>query len=285
MRQIAHHDALQFLTDRPPSRHRLPVPVPPVSLSRRSRSFALCFAGLACACSGQANVSPAGEAGGGSGPSQPAARQHNPECVAPAGVNNAPRSIAETVTLLNALPMPVTLPCFLESLARPLEINATNSLFSAQPAQGARSPRIFLFRDPNTMSIVPAGAGAPLLEFGEQRPNYRSLKAQIEFPVVAPLSLTAPYQDLSFSDQLTSCGVCHASEQQESNLSGVQTYVSQSLRPLARDFVSADDLRNEWIRCDSGLEADRCAMLDGLLGWGPVGDRAFPVEMATFGGG
>ncbi len=256
-----------------------------------SRVFALGLGCLALACSGQASSgqasggAPGGAAGADAGPSPPAEREHHPGCVAPAGVSNAPHSIAETITLLNALPMPVTLPCFLEALARPLEINATNSLFSAQPAQGVRSPRIFLFRDPNTMSIVPDGAGAPLLEFGEQRPNYRSLKAQIEFPVVAPLAPSAPYQNLSFNDQLTSCGVCHSSEHEESNLSDAQTFVSQSLRPLAQDFVSSAFLLNELSSCDFSAEPARCAMLDGLLGWGPVGDRAFPAEMATFGGG
>ena len=261
------------------------MPVTPLFLVL-SRALALGVGCLTLACSGQATAgAPGGSGGADVGPSPPTERAHHPGCVAPAGVSNAPRSIAETVALLNALPMPVTLPCFLEALARPLEINATNSLFSAQPAQGVRSPRIFLFSDPNTMSIVPDGPGAPLLEFGEQRPNYRSLKAQIEFPVVVPLLPTAPYQDLSFNDQLTSCGLCHSSELQESNLSGAQTFVSQSLRPLAQDFVSSAFLQNELSTCDFSAEPARCAMLDGLLGWGPVGDRAFPAEMATFGGG
>ena len=257
------------------------VPVLPFALSR---AVALCLAGLASGCSAQANVNQAGDVDAGP-PALPGARQHHAACVAPAGVSNAPHSIAETVALVNALPKPLTLPCFLESLARPLEINATNSLFSAQPAQGVRSPRIFLFSDPNTVSVVPDGGGAPLLEFGEQRANYRSLKAQLVFPVVANLAPNAPYQDLTFNDQLTSCGVCHASEQQESVQSGVHTFVSQALRPLLRDFVSTEFLRNELANCDFSAEPARCALLDGLLGWGPVGDRAFPAEMATFGGG
>ncbi len=251
-----------------------------------SRPFALgfvCLAALASGCSGQASLSPGADVDAGPPPAE--VRQHHAACVAPAGVSNAPRSIAETVALVNALPKPLTLPCFLESLARPLELNASNSLFSAQPAQGARSPRIFLFRDPNTMSIVPEGDGAPLLEFGEQRPNYRSLKAQIEFPVLAALEPSAPFQELTFNDQLTSCGVCHASEHEESVVSNVHTFVSQSLRPLPRDIVSSAFLQNELTTCDFSAEPDRCAMLDGLLGWGPVGDRAFPAEMATFGGG
>ncbi len=213
----------------------------------------------------------------------PAPRPHNPGCAPPTGVSNAPRSIAETVAMLNAMPKPVTLPCFLEALARPLEISATNSVFSAQPSQGPGTPRIFLFRDPNTMSIVPAGSGAPLLEFGEQRPNYRSLKAEIEFPVIAELSPTAPFERVLFSDQVTTCGVCHSAEVVESNLSGVNHYVSQSLRPFRQDLVSTAFLQQELAVCDRTLEPGRCAMLDGLLGWGPVTDHAFPADMATFG--
>ena len=71
--------------------------------------------------------------------------QVDPRCVAPEGVSTAPQTIAEVVTLLNALPKPLNLPCFVASLARPLSLHAVNSPFSAQPAQGRRSPRIFIF--------------------------------------------------------------------------------------------------------------------------------------------
>ena len=258
-----------------------------VSGGARASLAALCVCALSCSApqGGESAYAASGASGTpDAGPSQPAARQHDPGCVAPDGVSNAPQSIADTVALMNALPKPLTLPCFLQALARPLEINSTDSLFSAQPAQGKRSPRIFLFRDPNTMSIVPAGSGAPLLEFGEQRPNYRSLKAQITFPVLGPLDPTAPFQDLAYNDQLTTCGLCHASEVEESTVSGVREFVSESFRPLASDFVAAADLANELSICDRAAEPDRCAMLDGLMGWGAVTDRAFPPEMATFGG-
>ena len=79
----------------------------------------------------------------------------------------APDASPTWSTLVNALPSPVTLPCFLQALARPLKMHAAVSLISAQPSVGARSPRIFLFFDGLRVSIVPAGAGAPLLEMGE----------------------------------------------------------------------------------------------------------------------
>jgi hypothetical protein len=214
----------------------------------------------------------------------PAARPATLDCRAPAGVSDAPHTVAETVTLINALPKPLSLPCFLESLARPLQLQASISLFSAQPSKGQRTPRIFLFRDPLVMSIVPDGDGSELLEFGEQRPNLRSLKAEIAFPVSAPLEPSAPYQDLMFNPQLTTCGGCHASEQQESELPGARTFVSVALRPRQVDRVSALSLGHELEICDRAQEPLRCAMLDALLGWGQVTEREFPAEMATFGG-
>jgi len=207
-----------------------------------------------------------------------------PGCRAPAGVSNSPRTIDESVTLINALPKPLSLPCFLESLARPLEISATYSLFSAQPAQGARSPRIFLFQDPVVLSIVPDGDGAPLLEFGEQRPEFRSLKAEIVFPVAAQLDRSAPFDHLLFSPQLTTCGGCHPGELQESEISGVRTFVSLALRPRPQELIAAASLSHELEICDRAREPQRCAMLAALMGWGPVTDRTFPPEMSTFGG-
>ena len=207
-----------------------------------------------------------------------------PGCRAPSGVSTSPRTINDVVTLINALPKPLTLPCFLESLARPLEIHATNSLFSAQPAQGPRSPRIFVFEELTTMSIVPAGSGAALLEFGEQRPNFRSLKAELTFPVRTQLASTSPFEGLMADDRITTCAVCHATELQDPSVSGVRAFVSQSLRALPRDQVSTQTLQHELEICDRSVEPDRCALLDGLFGWGTVTDRQFPVEMATFGG-
>ncbi len=219
-----------------------------------------------------------------SGSSAPAPRSPTPGCRAPGGVSDSPRTIGETVTLINALPKPLRLPCFLESLARPLQINATHSLFRAQPARGALSPRIFLFQDPTLMSIVPEGEGAALLEFGEQRPEFRSLKAEIVFPVSTQLEPSAPFDHLLFNPQTTTCAGCHAGEQPESEISGLRTFVSSSLRPRPPDHVSTLSLSHELEICDRVLEPQRCAILDALLGWGPVTDREFPVEMATFGG-
>ena len=212
-----------------------------------------------------------------------APRKPSPGCRAPAGVSNMPRSVAETVSLVNALPKPLSLPCFVESLARPLEVHATRSVFSAQPATGKRSPRIFLFLGPNIVSIVPEGVGTHLLEFGEQREDHRSLKAEIEFPVTHELTPEAPYERLLFSENFTGCAFCHAQEDQDLAIPNVRAFVSQALRPVARDHVGIDVMQAELLACDAEVEAGRCAMLDALLSWGTLIEASFPEDMATFG--
>jgi hypothetical protein len=132
------------------------------------------------------------------------------------------------------------------------------------------------------MSVVPAGSAVNLLEFGETRAEFRSLKAELAFPVYAPLPPSAPFEDLAFTDQITTCGVCHAGEVEEATTSGVRQFVSRAIRPLLEDKVGAAYLSQELVACDSKLEPERCAMLDAVLGWGPVIDGDFAPEMPTF---
>ena len=132
------------------------------------------------------------------------------------------------------------------------------------------------------MSVVPAGDTANFLEFGETRADFRSLKAELEFPVSAALSPNAPFEDLLFNDQLSKCAVCHASESVETTTLGVRQFVSGAIRPLPADKVAAASLAQELAACNSSAEPERCALLDGLFGWGPVTDADFEPEMPTF---
>lgn len=209
--------------------------------------------------------------------------EHTPGCEAPPGVANRPTSIEESVALANALPKPLTLPCYLEALARPLPLHATVGQLSAQPARGARSPRLFINFEPLIMTVVPVGVGQQLLEFGEQRAQHRSLKGELEFPLLAPVEPGAVYEHTKFNDEVTGCAFCHASERLDPSVPGGQGFVSQALRPHVRERVALDFLRGEPEACDAELEPDRCAMLHALFGWGEVVDWEFPADMATFG--
>jgi hypothetical protein len=195
----------------------------------------------------------------------------------------SPRTVLEVVARVNELPQPVTLPCFIESLARPLELNATESFLSAQPAVGLRSPRAFIFSDPLIMSIAFDGIGSPLLELGEVRSGgTRSLKAEIEFPVNGELSQAAPFERILFVESFTTCGVCHDDEQPAPDVTFTQAFESRALRPVPIERVSLDSLQYERSSCDAAREPERCALLEAVFGAGPVVDRDFPTTLPTF---
>jgi hypothetical protein len=221
----------------------------------------------------------------GCGQQQPSARSDagapSSRCVAPAGTTGAPQSIADVVSLLNALPKPVTLPCFVETLARPLAVHATQSAVSAQPSVGARSPRIFLLFEKLRMSVVPAGMGSRLLEFGEIRPEAHSVKAEIEFPVEATLTPEAPFERVMFSDIATGCSFCHADEQPVPDFTFTKAFNSVSLRPADSKGVSIPFLTTEAQTCDATAEPDRCALLRSLVDQGQLVEQAFPTDLAT----
>lgn len=217
-------------------------------------------------------------------PATPPARAHSAGCEAPAEVSNRPRTIEESVALANALPKPLTLPCYLEALARPLPLHATLSQFSAQPAGGARSPRIFVYFEPLIMTVVPVGIGQDLLEFGEQRAEFRSLKGELRFPLESEVLPGEVYEHTLFSEDLTACAFCHADDELDASVPGGRAFVSQSLRPRDGQRVTLDSLRTELDACDAETEPARCAMLDALFGWGETVDWEFPTGMATFGG-
>jgi hypothetical protein len=216
-------------------------------------------------------------------PAAPAVPAPTPGCQAPAGVVNRPTTIEQSVALANALPKPLTLPCYLEALARPLPLHATVSQFSAQPALGARNPRLFIYLEPLIMTVVPAGIGQHLLEFGEQRAGHRSLKGELQFPLEAQVAPGEVYEHALFEPDLTACAFCHASEERETTVPGGQGFVSQSLRPHDGERVALTFLRAELAACDAAAEPARCAMLASLFGHGEILDWEFPRDMATFG--
>jgi hypothetical protein len=200
-------------------------------------------------------------------------------CAAPAGTSASPHSIADVVTLLNMLPKPVTMPCFLETLARPLEVHATVSQISAQPSVGARSPRIFMFYEGLRLSIALDGVGSHALEFGELRDELRSLKAEIGFPVTAQLSPQAPFERVLYNQAGTSCGFCHAAEQVAEDVSFTSAFTSLALRPAPEDGVSIEALSTELADCDAVAEPERCAMLKSLFQRGTPIEHAFPTNL------
>ena len=130
--------------------------------------------------------------------------------------------------------------------------------------------------------MVPAGDGAHLLEFGETRPDNRSLKAELEFPIEAELDDTSPYDRVHFNDTVTTCGFCHQGEERDEAIASPLAFVSPALKPRPEQRVLLAELAREVQACeespaaepnppadagaDAGVtEAERCEMLHALF--------------------
>lgn len=215
--------------------------------------------------------------------SSPSART----CVLPAGVSGRPRSIAETVDLLNALPRPVTVACFLESLERPLYLNATTSFISLQPAAGLRSPRLFLMFEGMSLSVVPEGPGSTLIEFGEFVAADRTLKAELATPITAPVQHADPYRSplstaaSAATDRRTVCRTCHAHEERAQQIPFAEAFHSLALRPAPSTLMPLARLRAERDACPDEDRESRCTMLRALFDHGEVLPRDFPKTLPT----
>jgi hypothetical protein len=238
----------------------------------------LAFAGvavlvlLACAEENGASLPPA-DAG---------SSQQGERCSPAEGTTGSPSSIHEVLDLINGLPHPVELPCFLESLDRPLALNANFNTQSAQPALGKRSPRIFILpNEPFSMSLVP---GEPTLEFGERDASALvSVKGELHFPIEGQLIpedafvRLAPDEATGLTlDEGTSCGVCHDNEKPAPGYPFRGAFSSARLRPAPFFFVEVAAIRQELESCEAALEPERCALLHAMFDHGEVVQAPFP---------
>jgi hypothetical protein len=201
-------------------------------------------------------------------------------CVAPSGMGS-PSTIDEMVQLLNALPGPVTVPCLVESLDRPLAINSTTGVVSAQPAEGVHNPRIFIFTDGLALSIVPAGRGRDLLEIGEYETPLESLKGEFRMPIQTPVTKDALYGHLRYDDNITLCGLCHRDERLAPEAGHPNAYISRAFRPQASELVPLAAVRLEHEGCDAEADPERCAIYSALFDHGDVVHRDFATELST----
>lgn len=205
-------------------------------------------------------------------------------CHPPASVGGAPQTIEDVTKLINALAAEhdgkVELPCFVASLDRPLGAAASSGFVSAQPAKGSRSPRMFLWSGALVMSVVPEGIGANLLELGFQTTPTRSIKAEIAFPVTAPLSPSSPY-DRVLDQPLTKCAACHADEEPATSVTWAQAFESDVLRPADFDEVDLGNLAEESKSCDPAVEPQRCALLGAVFDQGGIHAQAFSRDAKT----
>jgi hypothetical protein len=191
-----------------------------------------------------------------------------------------PRSIAALTERVNQLP-PGEPACLLASLPRPLNLVASSSITSAQPAPDRTSPRLFLIGGDVALSFVPAGDGAHLVEFGEWRSKTRTLKGELELPRSDAFALDAALTRVRLSAATTSCGLCHREEQLDADTGG---YTSLAFRPARETLIPFADVQREHELCtraeDSGA---RCLVFHALFDFGEVRPGAFDAEVSLFG--
>lgn len=202
-------------------------------------------------------------------------------CDTPPGLGT-PNTAAEVIALMNALPDPVTVPCFVQALDRPLHIVATKGRLSAQPAIDAQNPRIFIFSGNLILSVVPAGFGRDLLELAEYYSATESLKGEVRTPAAHPIDLESMYGHLRYSSAVTVCGFCHRNERLATDVGHPNAMISEAFRPRFEELIPLDDLRAEHAACDPDEAPERCAIFSAVFDHGPVKHRDFDADLATF---
>lgn len=200
-------------------------------------------------------------------------------CSTPPGFSGTPKTIEEAISQINALPKPVTVSCFLQSLKRPLYANATNSTTSAQPAFDTHSPRIFILMDALTISVVPEGVGSDVMEFSLATGTV-SLKGELAFPVTANIPVTTAYDRIRFGSG-TVCQFCHLNEVRAMDMPSTFAFRSNAVRPKPTTKVDMNYLKNESIICNPATEAKRCDILKGFFGHGDIIEKDFPSNLPT----
>ncbi|MEM6992146.1 MAG: hypothetical protein AAF721_16670 [Myxococcota bacterium] len=218
------------------------------------------------AATGSASESTSTDTASDSGDPTPAPRG----CPPPEGVSARPESVEDVVTLLEALPLPTTLPCFLESLERPLSVAVSANDFSAQPADGPDNPRLFILSGPLTMSVVPTGIGRHLLEFAVDVGNRESIKAELEFPLTERVLPADPYDRIRFDGGGTSCSGCHAGERLSEAIDFTDAYVSEALQAPADAQFSIGFVQQHAAMCDPEADDERCQLLTAVFAHGEI---------------
>ena len=206
----------------------------------------------------------------GTGMTVPDSSSDDPDrCRPAAGVSGSPTTIPQALELINALPKPTSLACFLQALDRPLTLFMTESALSLQPSSGARSPRTFVLRNELEMSIVFDGETSNTLELGYRTSDIRSIKAEVAFPVRRAVSESTLFDRIQETQRTTVCGRCHVREV-HLDYPGFPNGVFESdvYKSLVIFDVELESLKAEAATCDENTEFYRCELLSALFDHG-----------------
>lgn len=197
-------------------------------------------------------------------------------CTGPTDSLGSPKTIEETIALINALPKPLSLSCFLTSLKAPLNVFAVNSTFSAQPAVDQNSPRIFIIRNNLVLSVAPAGVGRTLLEFGEFNGGTESFKGEIQFPIEDTVTIDQIMKQLSQTTTTSTCVTCHSAERKIQYKALGSLFASKVVRPSESQRVTSSYLKSQASACNPDINRYRCEILNAVFTSGEAQDALFP---------
>jgi hypothetical protein len=198
----------------------------------------------------------------------------------PCAVGARVESVEAALDLVDALPTPVTMDCWLSALERPLGLVLTSDVFNTQPAEGPRSPRIIVRGDDLAITVVPVGEARGLMEFGERGEAGLFVRAELDFPIEErPIDRQYAYDRvLAFPGASESgCRVCHVDEV----ALGDGRFANNALRPPDELVVPLEVLLDERASCDPAEDPYRCAMFAALVDHGEVYERPFAEEVST----
>jgi hypothetical protein len=193
-----------------------------------------------------------------------------------------PKTIVDVIDLINILPKPLNIPCFLKTLKRPLFINMTNSKLSAQPALSDSDPRVFIFSERLILSISTSGHASQLLELSQLMPgnNKVSIKGEFKFPILHQIDYDEPFRRIE-QNSMTSCSACHVGEQVYFH-DKYKAYSSAAVKPITASLINISALQTEAYLCDLGkLQTDRCSIIYSLTNQGQLRFKSFPDDMPT----
>ena len=191
---------------------------------------------------------------------------------------NNPTTIAGVVQLINALPKPLTIDCFISALKTPLSVFAVNNKGSAQPAYDLKNPRIFIIIENKlTLSVVPMGIGYRLLEMSELKNSTQSVKGELAFPIYGDVLNSEPFESIleEGSASSTNCKLCHTNESRIMGYDG-PAIISNIVKPNESARVLQGFMQYQAGICDPRQTPNRCNLLKAIYIDGAAVDTAFP---------
>lgn len=173
------------------------------------------------------------------------------------------------------------MPCFVESLPRPLTVVATRGVLSAQPAAGPNDPRLLLQSGELVITVVAQGTAADLIEFGEWVTPTRTLKGESFLPRDGGLAELDPLVRPRRNAVTSLCAICHRGELPSDVVDG--GFVSAAFRPDFGTEVPLSTVRAQYDACVAAHDASsRCELYRALFDPGGVTAGAFAPEVERF---